>query len=171
MAITRLPLSDQFGLVWKFDPAVDGDRFVESVAAWKALPDEEREKAPDPLTAAWLQCVERLDFAPILKEGAKPTMFYFRPVRLRELLDGGYGNLEAASLVFRMALVKVDNFDGLPDLAKKPSQDHKGLGPLVDRKVVDFLDQLCAELGLGYGQLVSELGMAVFNRLMGLSPK
>ena len=41
------------------------------------------------------------DFAPLLKDGAKPTLFHFRPVSLRELIDGKFGNLEAASLMFR----------------------------------------------------------------------
>ena len=171
MAISRLPLSDGFAIVWKHDPSVDADQYADATTAWNALPEEAREQTPSPLNAAWLQCCETLDFAPMLKEGAKPTLFHFRPVPLRTLLDEGHGTMQASALVFRMALTKVDNFDDLPPLNKKPSQKHPGLGPLVDRKVTDFLDQMCAELGLGYGQLVTELGMAVFNRLMGLSGK
>lgn len=153
MAIASLPLSDSFALVWSWDPALERG-------------DDEEKFAED-----YARCVERLDFSPLIKEGMKPTLFHFRPVPLRELYDAGYGDMEGASLLFRMALVKVENFDGLPPLNKKPSQQYPKLGPLVDRKVVDHLDQLCADLGIGYGHLVSTLGGAVMARLSGVRPK
>jgi hypothetical protein len=110
--------------------------------------------------------------------GAKPTLFYFRPIeasRMRRLIDllGGKAGIIAAELAFRMAIVRIENLgiDDAPKLEKSVDPDARTLGQILKRDVSDWFDALAAAAGAPFGAIVHELGSEVYARGLSVSGK
>lgn len=154
MALTALPLSDSFPLVWEHDPALDRER-------------------PD-FAHAYQVALETLDWEPLIIPGKQPTKFHFRPLRgslQRRLMDMGTGGLTGLALIFRASLVRIENFPECPAIKRKRDAEYTQLGELVGEDVTDFLDAVPLSVGQPSGSLVSTLGGHVFSRSLGLNPK
>jgi hypothetical protein len=171
------PLTQRFKIVPRFDPALDRERYDEDseVVAWKALPDEEREKTPEPMTfeRAYGIALERLDFQPLLKAGEAPTYLVFRPIdnkTMRRLIDlyGSNFGAEGLALILRIALIGIENWPDSPNLDRE--KDSKW-GDLVPYKVIAALDEVAASLGAPFGALTSELAQHVVVRSAHISGK
>jgi hypothetical protein len=101
MALTALPLTDSFPLAWDHDPALD----------------RARETFAHDFTVA----VDTLDWDALAIPGQRPSLFWFRPLdgqTVIQLIDSGLKPLTQTVLVFRMALVRVENLDGAPPLER-----------------------------------------------------
>jgi hypothetical protein len=154
LALSALPLSDSFALVWEHDPALDRDR--------------------ENFDHEYQVCVETLDWSRLCKEGEKPTLFHFRPMKdavQRALLDMGPGNLTGLSLAFRACLVRVENFPSCPNVTRKKDPAYPSLGELATDEVIEFLRPIPLAVGQTSGSIVTALGALALNRCLGLSPK
>ncbi len=154
MALSALPLSDSFALVWEFDPALDRSR--------------------EDFDHEYQVCVETLDWDRICIEGQKPTLFHFRPMKdsvQRALLDMGVGNMTGLALVFRACLVRVENFPTCPTVRRHRDNAYPQLGELAGDDVVEYLRPLSIPVGQPSGSIVSSLGALALNRCLGLGPK
>lgn len=165
MSLLRLPLSDQFVLVWKRDPALDRERL-----------DAEHEA--DPLKPGFDDAYERAcqtqDWSALLKAGEVATLFRFRPLvgrvgqRVRDMVhSGAVGPSEGLGLAFRIALVGIEGWGPpLPKFARTADNDPmcRGLGDMFS---LECFNALCERTG---NECPESLGLLVLNRSHNLSP-
>lgn len=151
------PLTDSFSLPWRWDPALDSERF----------------ETPEEYQTAYATACETLDFSSITKPGDTPSLFVFRPLKgsqMRCLLEESSGQIgpSVCALAFRLTLVRVDNFE-MPDglkLDRATAADHPELGPMIKPAVVDYFDALAVAAGRDFGSIVTELGGRVMERCL-----
>jgi hypothetical protein len=154
LALSALPLSDSFPLVWEHDPALDRSR--------------------ENFDHEYQISVDTLDWDRLCVEGQKPTLFHFRPMRdavQRALLDMGVGNMTGLALVFRACLVRVENFPGCPAVKRQRDSAYPLLGDLATDEIIEFLRPLPIAANQPSGSIVTSLGALVLNRCLGISPK
>jgi hypothetical protein len=152
--LTRLPLSDSFALAWEHDPAFD--------------------RTSDTFAHDYEVACETLDWAKLCHSGKQPTLFHFRPLSgmpTRRLIDADIGHMERVALAFRMALTRVENGEGLPDLKRAVDSQHAELGPMANLELVDYLDALPVAVGAPFGHIVTSLGGMAINRSLNLAPR
>jgi hypothetical protein len=156
MALTALPLTDSFALAWEHDPALD----------------RERENFDDEYRIS----VETLDWDRLCKPGEKPTLFHFRAMRgktQRAVLDMNLGAGIGLALVFRLCLVRVENFNlaQAPEFKRERDASLPHLGDMVSEEFADYLDRLPLVINRPSGALVSSLGGHAWDRCLGIRPK
>jgi hypothetical protein len=160
MSLSCLPLSESFALAWEYDPAFDRDAKDE---------DGNSTFEHDYRTAC-----ETLNWAKLCRPGQVPTLFHFRPLSgmpWRRLLDHEGGLQEKVALTFRLALVSMENAEGLPEVKRATDLEYPGLGKMASSKLMDALDEMPIRASAPTGHLVSSLGDLVFRRSSNLSPR
>jgi hypothetical protein len=158
--ITKLPLSDGFALAWEYDPAFDRK-------------ESGGEVDPD-FAHAYRTAIETLDWSAMCQPGKAPTLFHFRPLTgmpLRRLLDMDAGNMAKSSLAFRMALSRIENGEGLPEVKRAVDPHYPELGPMASVELAELLDSLPVAIGAPFGHLINSLGGVAFNRSLNISPR
>lgn len=157
--ISRAPQTDSFTLVWEKDSALDRARLDSEHAADESKPD---------FGTAYVAALDTLDFTPLLREGATPTLFKFRPIvgmDLLSLLDNSAGDLVKHAVAFRMAIREIRNLPGLELVERKADQRFRDLGQMMTDAC---FEKFCLEAG---GTLCAvNLGQLVLQRSMALSP-
>jgi hypothetical protein len=154
--LTSRPLTDSFALAWKHDPALASD-----------LPD---------FAEQYQRAIETLDFAPLTREGQRPTLFHLKALRgvaleaLRASAKGELGPTEAIT-AFRASLVRLEHADGLPELTWTTDHERRDLGRLVSVEWMAMLDAIGTEFGHPFNSIALQLGMAVLQRSITPSPK
>ena len=152
MAIASLPLSDSFALIWEHDDALDRDR--------------------ETFAHDYRVAFETLNWEPLIRPGKAPTYFHFRVIKMdvqRRLWDAAIGPMERIETGFRLALTRIDNFPGAPDVARKRHPDLRQYGESASMEIVQHLDD-CARAA-GVDSPVMALGILALERSKGLSPK
>jgi len=101
-------------------------------------------------------------------EGLNPTKFTMKQVPgtlLRKLVDrfttGAIGPAELASLLFRAAIIEIENLGFDHKIKRVQVADY---GALADQETVDMLDAIDVDI-------VTELGIVIRQRAEGASPK
>lgn len=146
------PLTDSFRLAYAGDPALD-----------HSLPD---------FDARYERCVQRLDFAELIKPGEQPTWFWFAPLsisQVRKLLDVATGNRHFW-LAVRMSLRRLEG-GGDVVVERATDNEYPKLGELVTVALMDSLEALPQQLGRPAFELVNDFGAAILARAMGPLPK
>ncbi len=106
------------------------------------------------------------NWAPLLKPGKTPTLFWCRQVpgsvwRAFDRIRLELGELEASALVLQMHLIRIEN--GAPnhklERVTHVDRDNRetGIGPVVSRETIDLLDTLDP-------RIVTELGHCLWFR-------
>lgn len=153
------PLTDTFSLIYAFDEAVDSSKFAT---------EEER-------IDAWKGCVERLDFSPMLADGAQPTVFVFRALKSNEaamLRELNVGPEMLARLTFRLCLKEIQN-GGKIEIKRTTDRFWPQLGQMLVESLTELLAEAsCHEsIGRQRGDLLVFLGAQVYQRSENPSPK
>ena len=148
MALKGKALADHFPFVWRYDSAIDMEKYSAGITlatvtrssfSDDAQGQEDYDKAVKQAKAdydkavhivfdkAYNNAVETLDFAPLLKPGDAPTVFKMRPIaasKMAELheatpgLDEGRLTGKSATLAFRMSLMSEPNDLGIDGMPK-----------------------------------------------------
>jgi len=161
--LTARPLTESFSLPWRHDPAFDSERF----------------ESPEAYARAYETACETQRWDELLRPGERATLFVFRPLKghaMRALMPQGRGSgitTQMCALAFRLALMRVDNFEipDAPKLDRASDRDFPELGPMVRVEFVDYLDALCVAAGHPFGSIVNELGAEVITRCVVPSPR
>jgi hypothetical protein len=168
----------EYPLFWLNDPALKqpeippecepiADEAPEAFAARKAKRDEKVEEARDEHERTWARCIETGRWDELRLPGKQPTSFVCRPIpgaTWRAFLDhvrnpdNEIGDFQRASLAFRLAVIRVENF--APGF-KVERVEHKnkrgepsGLGLVLDEKVTDVLDNITMDIVMALGTAV-----------------
>ena len=157
MSFTPGSVQKEYALVASIDPAL-------------ALP-EDKDERENALRVAR----ETGNWAPLIKPGESPTLFWVRPLpgylqtwirghAQRHQLSGE----EAGVIALRLALRRFENFGGRGKCEIEKTED-EWLASKADIAAITDVNPHDPSVGLN---IVAELGWVVFNRLMeGLSPK
>jgi hypothetical protein len=149
------------------------DEFWSGDPAFEQAPENATEKQLAEHAKRIEACRDHAKWDSMLVEGGSPTKFVMAPVDRniwREICDRGQlpasserriGDHMLAALLFRLALTKIENLDGVE---VKRTRDAKWGWVMAQAEIVTILD----EYNPG---IVGELGSAVYERLIGPSPK
>lgn len=181
LALATSVLSD-YPLIWIRDPALKQPEYPPDAVA---LPDEppdafEKRKAEraavvakldEEFEAAWSRAIETRQWDSLKREGATPTVFWCRQIpgpKMRALLDythadANIGGSLRPCLVFRLAVVRIDNFGTghkveLVEHVDK-NGERTGLGKVLSDDVIATLDAHDMRIVsvLGYSILTNRL--------------
>ena len=162
-----LPQSDEFPLAWEYDDALDRERFVDAKIEDEEKRDEAAQKA---FTAAYLQCVNTLDWSSLARDGQQPALYWFRPIAGRDrqrLKDMDCGPAEKHGLAFRLALSRIEHGPSLPKLDPKKDPEYPRLGAMLPADAYELLMKFETPRT---GSLVEQLGMFAWTRSTDLLP-